>query len=883
MTEAGLLEPAGAALSSGIYCLMFTDIEGSTGILETLGDAYPPVLLRQQSIVRDRIDAAGGREIGTSGDSFFAILDSADRGLGAAVAIQRALDAEPWPGGIELRVRIGLHFGMVRVFGGECTGLDVHRAARISAAGHGGQIVLSRETCEAVSDAALAAANVELRDLGRHRLKDLRYPEALMDVVDPTRASAFRPIRSIETRRTNLSQPARPIVGRDAEIAEVRRLLSEHPGRLVSITGAGGTGKTSLAEAVAALSIGDYPDGVFEVDVSGVVDPALIFTAIAGAMEIRDFPSRPLEHDLALTIGRGRVLLLLDTFEHLLAAGPALARLLTSCPNLRLLVTSQAALGLPAERVLALDPLAVPERGAEADDSPAMAMFLAQVRLFDPDFAPTPETRGTLIEIVRRMQGIPLAIEITAAQLRLLSPAQLLDRLGARAQSLRGARRGVARHRTLRDAIAWSEQLLDGEARDVLYRLSIFSGGFTFDDAEELLEPALPEHVDLLGVIGDLVARSLLRRRTVDGVPRFAMYDMVQSYAREALVAAGNDAEMARRHLELFRRVAVEHGLRAHGRDQRPHVLSLIAEADNIRAALRAALGARDVASVATIVDAMFWFWIAQGYFTEGLRWLDQAATLAEAEGGEAAATILTAAAYTRALAGDYGGAYAHGRAGEALYRAVGNDHFAARAAIIHAVGAVAAGETDDPGPMLSAAIDRLGAEGDIFYRAIGLAVMGELQRLSGADQDAETTFQEALPLFEAADNQFWQGALNQNIGHLRLAAGDVGAALSRFRASLALGEAHDYFMVTACAVGGLAGVADRQGDPALCLRLLGAVAARLSSIGARAEPSDQAALDGYRAAAMASCGAEASARFEAEGGAMAWAEAKSLARAIDP
>lgn len=877
-----LPEARASSLASGVYALVFTDIEGSTELLQRIGDSYGPTLLRHQRIVRDALARHDGREVGTGGDSFFVLFNDANEALAAAVELQRSMAAEPWPERSAPRLRLGLHYGMVRVMEGECTGLDVHRAARICAAGHGGQILLSSEAHDAMSDRVEADLGVTLRDLGQHRLKDLRYPEHVLDVSDPKIGIVFPPIRSVETTNTNITALRGEIVGRDQEVAEVRALLESHPGRMLTIVGAGGTGKSLLAERIAALSLGSFPDGVYFVDLSGTKESELVLADVAAALGVRDISTRPLIGDLAAAIGTSRMLLVLDTFEHLLEAGGPLAQLLGLCPRLRILVTSQAPLGIAPERTFALEPLELPDDDDPApENAPAMRVFIDKAREADPDFALTPENQQALLAIVRRMEGIPLALEIAAAQLTLLSPEQLLERLKSRARTLRAARRDVARHRTLKDAIAWSDQLLSPSERDVFHRLSVFAGGFTLDDAEAVLESVLSQDIDVLDAISTLVSRNLLHRRSIRGTPRFTMYDIVREYALDEIEASGQLGDTAARHVAFYTGLAVRHGPKTLGSDQRRHVLRLLDEADNVRAALRGAIDGRDLANTAALIGSLHWFWIAQGRFTEALRWIEDAVALADAADGGAAdaAVIHTAAAYTKGMAGDYAACFDHGEAGERQFKAAEDMTGAARAAIIGAVGAVATERTEDPMPIIGPALAGLEEAGDVFYHALGLTIVGELCRLGGAAAEAEAAYLAALPLFEKADSTFWQAAVAANIGHIRLRDDDPDAAAAYFARSLALAESYNYSVVACGAASGLAGLALRRDDAEDCLRIIAALATRMERVGASFEPTDQAEVDAYETAATEALGAARSAAIRNEGGMMPWPEALDLAR----
>lgn len=878
MTQTEIYQQHRIPSGSGVYALLFTDIEGSTNLIQTLDEAYPALFLRHQEIVRTGTADHGGVVVDTQGDSFFVLFDVLPDALAAALSIQEAIAREDWGNGVRLRVRMGLHHGMVRVIEGNRVGLDVHRAARICAVAHGGQIVLSREASEGLEPADIDRLGIGLRDLGRHRLKDIRFPEALFDVIDPANPAVFPELRSLGARNTNLASLRGEIIGRDVEIAEARRLLATHPGRLVTIVGAGGSGKTSLAERVASLSLPDYPEGVYFVDLGSVGEPGLVFPTVANALGVRDFPGRAVELDIAAAIGDSRQLVVLDTFEHVLPAAEGLARILGACPELRLLVTSRATLGLAAEHAFPLEPLALPVAGDSAASADgALRLFIERAREVDPGRVLDAATTATFVEIVRKLEGMPLALELAASQLRILSPDQLLARLETRLKLLRGGRRDLARHRTLRDAIEWSDNLLEASDREALRQLAVFQGGFRLDDAEAVLDGP-----DALEAVGALVGNSLLRRSSVSGEPRFTMFDMVREFALEEVAKSDGLAAAQRRHLAHFAGIAETSGAMALHRDQRRHILRLAEEADNWRAALRFAIETRDIEAVARLVQSLHWYWIAQGHFTEGLSWIERAVELARSmEPSVAAATVERVACYTKAAAGDYVGAFPHARDALAAFEALGHEDGRQQAALMHAVSAAASGEPVDPMPAIVGAIEHARDRGDHYHMALGLIVLGEFARFGGDRAAAEEQYRAALAILERIENIFWPGALWQNIGHFRVKSGSADEAAALFADAYDLADEYDYPMMIALCVAGFAGVALLRGEDVVAANLLGAVERHLDKLGARLEPADKADIDAYVEQVRERLG-EAAYAAQADAGAEAdWDEIRARARAL--
>ncbi len=878
LTKDGTRAPETMETMAADKLLLFSDIEGSTVILQQIGDLYAQVLLRHNEILRQEITAQGGEVISTEGDSFFATFDTAGSGLRAAVSVQRLMANEAWPVDLKLRVRMGLHFGRTRKVGGELVGLDVHRAARVCAAASGGQILLTSEVMESLSDSDLDDLGVKSRKLGRHRLKDLRYPETLLDIDDPVIALEFPPPQSLERRITNLPSSAPEVFGRGREMEELEHLLNTHAGRLVTVFGPGGMGKTTLAETVARRMMDAFEDGVFVVRFDSTMDPDLTFPAIIAALGLRDFPNRTPQEDLEAAIGVGRFLLILDTFEHLLPAAPSLAAVLEACPNLRILVTSQVELGLSCEKVLPLSPLELSRNGA-GQVGAAVEMFVSKVREIDPDFELDDDNRETVLEIVDRLEGIPLALEIAASQLRILGPEQLLGRLDDRARSMRSRTRDVARQHSLEAAISWSDQLLSEEERDVFHRLSVFAGGFGIEDAEQVLDPLLPVSTDVLDTVAALYSKSLLKRSKVNGEPRFAMYDVVRSYANERLETSGTLVDMQLRHLEYYREAATVNGAMAMHRKQRRHVLWLDRQTENLRVAMRTAIDGGRSEDAGALIEALYWYWITRGRFTEGLRWVDRASAKFGSDARDAgAARMNLAAAYLKAMAGDYAAAYTHGAAAEEAFAALEDPLNEARARLIHAVGAVASEKIEDPTEMIESALAVLTDRNDSFFNALGLTIMGELCRLGGMREAAEELYVTAEQLFAGLENSFWLAAVRLNIGHIRLSNEDIAAAREKFSMAIAICEQNDYRALHANAVAGLAGLASRCGAPENCLLILEGVRLRMAGIGADFEPTDQAEIDGYLAHATAAVSSEVAEEEREKATHLSWSEIAEIA-----
>ncbi|MEM8729733.1 MAG: adenylate/guanylate cyclase domain-containing protein, partial [Pseudomonadota bacterium] len=646
MTDTGGIVQSEDASDSRVVTLVFTDIEGSTRLVDSLGADYADVLSRHQELIRGIVAKYNGMDRGTQGDSFFLVYDDPRDALATAIEIHRGLNTRTWHKDVQVGVRIGLHTGEVTFLRSEIVGLNVHRAARVCDAGHGGQIVVTQDVQTAVGDTTGLGFSFE--PLGRHRLKDLRYPEVLFGVKASGLDRDFKPVRSLDSRHDNLTPLQTTIVGRDTELETLRDLLDNHTGRLLTLLGPGGIGKSSIAHRLAEIERDAFPHGVHFVDLSGVSEPEFVFPSIAQAIGVRDFPNRPLEDDIVGDIGVNRRLLVLDTMEHLLEARTAVGHLIDRCPQLRIVVTSRSALGLNSEKLVRVGALELPEPGQpDADQNPAVRLFVNRILEADPDFKPTPETLDTIVRIVRRLEGVPLAMELAAARLILLSPGELLARLDERFKLLRSSSKDVARHRTLRGAIEWSDELLDEEERDAFHRLAVFAGGFRFRDGEDVLEGVDGYAGDPMDLIASLVSKSLIERSTSSGEPRFVMLDMIREFAIEKLQKGGAHDEMQALHCDHYADIAEKSGANALRHDQRVHVTKLVEEVDNIRAALHYSLEIEDAARVARFLRALQWYWFTQAQVTEAFTWTARAADLAARTPDKVSAGIIHEAVCT--------------------------------------------------------------------------------------------------------------------------------------------------------------------------------------------------------------------------------------------
>ncbi len=614
-------------LPTGMLALLFTDIEGSTALLHALGEAYPAQLEAHRRILRTAFAAHGGVEVDTQGDAFFAVFRSTKGAIAAIVQAQREIHSFPWPLGHPLRVRMGLHCGEPAPTDEGYVGIDVHRGARLMSAGNGGQVLLSGAAATLVDD---LSPSFELRDRGEHRLKDLPRPEHIFELCIHDLPHEFPPLRTLDNRSHNLPAHLSPILGRETEIEAVRALL-QSGSRLTTLLGTGGTGKTRLALEIAALTLGMWEDGVFFVPLAPVppsdaaLSPHAVQDAIAGALArelgLRDDGSQNVQERVVAHLKTRKMLLVLDNFEHLVEGAAIVARWLALCPQLQILATSRVPLHLGGEQQFPVAPLALPQRRPLPDVTvlsqyASVALFIERARAVKPEFSINEANAPAIAEICARLDGLPLAIELAAARVKLLSPVTMMARLEKSLSFLvGGARDTAARQQTLRAAIAWSHDLLGDNEKRLFHRLGVFRGGFGFESAEQVCAVPLGDSqapLDVFEGIASLLNQSLLvRRDELDGQARFAMLETIREFALEELEAAGEAEALRERHLEWCFKQTQE-------RDTEmsldlSHALWLFeAEADNWRAAWNWSIGARpeDALRLATKA-ALLWNRIA--------------------------------------------------------------------------------------------------------------------------------------------------------------------------------------------------------------------------------------------------------------------------------
>jgi predicted ATPase/class 3 adenylate cyclase len=619
-----------AELPTGTVTFLFTDIEGSTRLLQELGDdRYSAVREEHEAILRRAIVEGDGVEVSTEGDSFFVAFRSPVGAVRAAMAAQRGLAAHEWSHGGAVQVRMGLHTGEGVLHGprgDDYVGIDVNRAARIADAAHGGQVIVSEATRGLVEHALPEGAS--LRDLGEHRLKDIVHPEHLYDLVIEGLPADFPPPRTLDARPNNLPVQLTSFVGRDEQIARIRQLLERT--RLLTLTGAGGTGKSRLALQVAGQVLTEYRDGAFFADLSSLTDPALVPSAVAGALGVPEVAGRSVLEAVKDHLRDKELLLVVDNFEQVESAGPMLEELLSAAPKLKVMVTSRVVLSLRGEQEYVVPTLEPPDPQRLPDvltlgRFEAVQLFAERARAVQPGFQVTEENAPAVAQITARLDGLPLAIELAATRTKVLTPQQMLPRLQQRLSILTsGARTLPQRQRTLRDAIAWSYDLLGDVERRLFARLSVFRGGWTLASAESVCDPE-GLGLDALDGVTSLVDKSLIRRSEGgDGHLRFSMLETIREFGQEQLREVGDFDEISRRHADHFLGLALEAEPHLTADDQAEWLDRCDREHANIRAALRWAVDGGEAERAEEAAGALWRFWQQRGHLAEGRRWLEE-------------------------------------------------------------------------------------------------------------------------------------------------------------------------------------------------------------------------------------------------------------------
>ncbi len=807
-----------ASLPTGTVTFIFTDIEGSTHLLEQLGDRYAAVLAEYRQLLRATFQEKGGHEVDTQGDAIFVAFPLARDAVAAAVTAQRGIVSHSWPEGGTVRVRVGLHTGEPHSADTGYVGMDVHRAARICAAGHGGQILLSQTTRELVAEDL--PEGVSFRDLGEHRLKDLTRPQRLFQVTVADLSSEFPPLKSLDALPNNLPIQLTSFIGREREIAEVKGVLSTT--RLLTLTGAGGSGKTRLALQVSAEVLEELKDGVWFVELAAMSDPTLVPQTVASALSVREQSGRPVLTTLSDFLQPKHVLLVLDNCEHLVAVCGHLAEtLLRACPTLRVLATSREVLGIPGEVIWRVPSLSLPDPRRPPSlehltQYEAVRLFVERAVYSQQGFALTNGNAPAVVQVCHQLDGIPLAIELAAARVKVLAVEQIAARLDDRFRLLIGGSRSVLpRHQTLRAAMDWSYDLLSEKERGLLRRLSVFAAGWTLEAAEVVCSGDGVEAAEILDLLTQLVDRSLVMVETQSGEARYRLLETVRQYGWPKLVDSGESERLRRRHLDFFFRQAdIRHALAGAAIGQEITVAwaqRMETEHDNMRLALEWALGSVGAETALRLAVALHLFWDIRGYWTEGRKWLELALAAASGAPSSLRAKAFHGAGLLAWYQGDNRRTVAQLEASVALHRDLGDKEGIANSLDILGIVAYRQGDYGRAEALLEESL--------MLNRELGhktpftLYLLGIVARLRGDYEQAEARGRESLALNRELGRKGSAALTLDSLGLLAYYRGDYTQAEVLCEEALALFRERADKFGTAGSLNTLALVACGQGD----------------------------------------------------------------------
>ncbi|HXW76650.1 MAG TPA: adenylate/guanylate cyclase domain-containing protein [Candidatus Eremiobacteraceae bacterium] len=919
-TLARTLAPGSTSLPSGAVAFLFTDIEGSTQRWEQHHDAMRDAVARHDALLRGEIESHGGFVFKTVGDAFCAAFPTAQQALLAATSAQRGLSKEDFSAVDGIRVRMGIHAGTAVERDSDYFGPTVNRVARLMSIGHGGQVLVSEAVHDAFGDRLLAGASFV--DLGIRRLKDLMQPERVWQVTVEGLPAEFAPLASLDARPNNLPVQSTALLGREHELDIVRKLVASH--RLVTISGAGGVGKTKLALQTGADLIDHYERGVWFADLAPIADGGLVQSAVAQTLGVSQ-AGDSIESSVLRFLQKRQLLLILDNCEHVLGAVAPLAdAILKACPNVRMLATSRQPLEIDGECVHRLPSLSVPSASTattadEALSHGATALFVERAKAVDNRFSLTDETAPIVADICRHLDGIPLAIELAAARVKVLSLPSLSKRLDERFKILTGgSRTAMPRQKTLTALIDWSYGLLERPEQLLFCRLGVFAGGFSLEAASAVCPGDGVDDADILDLLTSLVDKSLVLAEIGTESERYRLLESTRAYALGKLADADELDRFTRGHAEYYRTFAVETDVIHRAQAAEKWLSRHEVEIDNLRSALIWALQQRnDIPLGAAIAIGIVRLWQAAGLAAEARRWLALALELldssaypvahadlmlahARINSGERCYEMASAALEMYERTGNLDGVgdalcvaswHSHmaGRNQEAadaiaraltIYRERGYDLGIAVATNLAAIFAKELGDIDTARALYRECLERLQALGD--ERRVGglLTNLGALEITAGDFVQADRDYAEALSILSHKKNAEDLVIVYGNIVHTRALLGDLAGARDAGRSGLRLALEMCDERYTAELLLDLGSVAARAGRLAGAGRLFGFARRRFQSLGVGPVEETRASFQITKKALDDGLEAAEIERLTAEGA--AWTEKQAVDEAME-
>ncbi len=762
---------------------LFTDIEGSTALLRRLGDArYAQVLADHHLLIRDGISASGGKEMGTQGDGFFAVFSSPNDGAAAVIRMQLALEAHDWPTGEQVRVRMGMHCGEASDTSTGLVGLDVHRASRVASVAYGGQVLLSDTAAALLRDSLPAGAS--LKDLGLHRLKDLGRPERIFQLDTEGLPSEYPPLRSLDNPAlvNNLPAQLATFIGRERELAEVRTLVEST--RLVTLTGAGGSGKTRLALQVAAELVDGSGDGVWLVELAAVSNEETVPSAIAQTLGIASQSGQPALETLLDALSPQDLLIVLDNCEHLITeCAKVTDAIMRRCPKVHLLATSREPIGIGGESIYRVPSLSLPAPESDFSafkGSDAVALFVDRARSQGVDLELNKATAPLVVSTCQRLDGMPLAIELAAARLRSLSLLDLHDLLDQRFRLLTGgSRSALERQQTLRATVDWSFSLLNAAEQSVLRRLSVFADGFDHAAAGAVCAFGEIDILDVTALLGSLVDKSLVIAEPTGGVFRYRLLETIRQFAVERLVELDDDeaAKVAAAHCEYFLSLAERAATHLAGPDQGQWLARLDSDHSNVRRAIEHAVDdSKGTTIVLRFAAALRYFWLARSRREEAFRLLNPALDRPEAD---AERELLVNALVTASLVArhvDIQTAQSLAERAVEIARRVDDERLYVRSLVVLGGAYYFSGHPEKAFPLGKECVERARTmnDDDLLAVALGLDLMCS-QVLDPVR--TEVLFTEAIACTERSGNLFFTADFHNTAGVFALQMGNISGA----------------------------------------------------------------------------------------------------------